>query len=115
MLVAAAGYGKTTLAEQWARDDGRRTAWFRARRSAIDVAVLARGLSAAARELIPGAGLRLEERLAVTQDPEREAVVLAEILASDLRQWPRDGWIVIDDYQHVCGSDGRGDGFAAGF
>ncbi len=102
MLVAPAGYGKTILAEQWAEVPGRRSSWFRARRSAIDVAVLARGLSAAAREIVPDAGRRLEERLAVTQDPEREAVVLAEILTSDLAEWPSDGWIVIDDYHHVC-------------
>lgn len=104
MLVAPAGYGKTTLAEQWAQAGARQVAWFRARRSAIDVAVLARGLSAASREIVPGAGRRLEERLAVTQDPAREAVVLAEILASDLGEWPSDAWIVIDDYQFVSRS-----------
>ena len=43
MLVAAAGYGKTILSEQWAGQEGRRAAWYRARRSAIDVAVLATG------------------------------------------------------------------------
>ena len=109
-LVAAAGYGKTILAEQWAQGEGRRIAWFRARRSAIDVAVLARGVSAAAHEIVPGAGRRLEERLAVTQDPEREAVVLAEILSTDLCDWPADGWIVIDDYQHV-GASAAGEAF----
>jgi DNA-binding NarL/FixJ family response regulator len=77
-------------------------AWYRARRSAIDVAVLARGLSAAAAELVPGAGRRLEERLAATQDPAREAAVLAEILADDLEGWSEDAWIVIDDYHQVA-------------
>jgi DNA-binding NarL/FixJ family response regulator len=104
MLVAAAGYGKTILAEQWAERDGRRVAWYRARRSAIDVAVLARGLSAAASDILPGAGRRLEERLAATQDPGREAVVLAEILSADLVDWPDDAWIIVDDYQHVSAS-----------
>jgi ATP/maltotriose-dependent transcriptional regulator MalT len=101
-LVAAAGYGKTILAEQWAARDVQRVAWYRARRSAIDVAVLARGLSAAAGELVPGAGRRLEERLAATQDPAREAGVLAEILADDLVDWPDDAWIALDDYHHVA-------------
>jgi DNA-binding CsgD family transcriptional regulator len=104
MLVAAAGYGKTILAEQWAAQDGRRAAWYRSRRSAIDVAVLARGLSAASAELVPGAGRRLEERLAATQDPAREAVVLAEILADDLLEWPDDAWVVLDDYHYVAAS-----------
>jgi ATP/maltotriose-dependent transcriptional regulator MalT len=103
-LVAAAGYGKTILAEQWSAQDDRRSAWFRARRSSIDVAVLARGLSAAAAEIVPGAGRRLEERLAATQDPAREAGVLAEILAGDLLDWPDDAWIVLDDYHHVATS-----------
>ncbi len=103
-LVAAAGYGKTILAEQWTVQDGRRAAWYRARRSAIDVAVLARGLSAAAAQILPGAGRRLEERLAATQDPAREAGVLAEILADDLLEWPDDAWIVLDDYHHVATS-----------
>ena len=104
MLVAAAGYGKTILAEQWAGQEGRRAAWYRARRSAIDVAVLARGLSAASAQILPGAGSRLEERLAATQDPAREAGVLAEILADDLLEWPEDAWIVLDDYHHVAAS-----------
>ena len=30
MLVAPAGYGKTTLAEQWVAREGRRAAWFTA-------------------------------------------------------------------------------------
>jgi ATP/maltotriose-dependent transcriptional regulator MalT len=102
MLVGAAGYGKTILAEQWAAREGRRVAWYRARRSAIDVAVLARGLTAAASEILPGAGRRLEERLAATQDPGREAVVLAEILSDDLADWPDDAWIAVDDYQNVA-------------
>ena len=40
-LVAPSGYGKTTLAEQWASTDGRVAAWYRARRSAADVSVVA--------------------------------------------------------------------------
>ena len=46
------------------------------------------------------------ERLSVTDDPEREAVLLAEMLAEDLDDWPDDGWIVIDDYQHLAVSEG---------
>ena len=46
MLVAPAGYGKTTLAEQWVAREGRQGAWFTARRSSTDVAALALGLRA---------------------------------------------------------------------
>ena len=101
-LVAAAGYGKTTLAEQWAPRDERRIGWFRARRSAADVAVTARALVTACDGVVDGAGRRLLERLAVTQDPERETTLLAEMLAEDLHEWPADGWVVIDDYQYIA-------------
>ena len=102
MLVAGSGYGKTILAEQWAARDSVTVGWFRARHSAADVAVVARALVTAAEAVIPGAGRRLLERLSVTQDPERESSVLAEMLAEDLTEWPDHGWIVIDDYQHLA-------------
>ena len=101
-LVAGSGYGKTILVEQWAPRDGRAVGWFHARRSAADVAVVARALVSAADAILPAAGRRLLERLAVTQDPEREATLLAEMLAEDLGDWPAHGWIVIDDYQHLA-------------
>jgi ATP/maltotriose-dependent transcriptional regulator MalT len=102
LVIAGSGYGKTTLLEQWAPRDGRQVGWFRARQSAADVAVVARALVAAAHAVLPGSGRRLLERLSVTQDPEREVTLLAEMLAEDLSGWPTDGWIVIDDYQHVA-------------
>ena len=42
------------------------------------------------------------ERLTVTEDPEREATLLAEMLAEDLQDWPERAWIAIDDYQHLA-------------
>ena len=78
--MAGSGNGKTTLAEQWAPRDGRIVGWYRARRSAADVAVVARELAGATDAVVPGAGRRLLER-SVTADPEREATLLAEMLA----------------------------------
>jgi DNA-binding CsgD family transcriptional regulator len=105
MVVAGPGYGKTTLVEHWAEARKRRTvAWFRTRRSAADVTVVARALVAAADTVVPGAGRRLLQRLAVTDDPEREAILLAEMLAEDLVEWPARGWIVIDGYEHLAAS-----------
>ena len=57
MLVAGAGYGKTTLAEQWARDHN--VAWVRARRSSADVAVLARQMAAAGAHVVEGSDRRI--------------------------------------------------------
>lgn len=105
LLVAGSGYGKTVLLEQWAPREGRVVGWFRARRSAADVAVVARGLAAAAAAVLPGAGSRMLGRLAITQDPEREATLLAEMLAEDLLAWPDEGLLAIDDYQHVAESE----------
>ena len=42
MLVAPAGYGKTTLARQWL--EGKTSAWYTATPAAVDVAALAAGL-----------------------------------------------------------------------
>ena len=100
MLVAAPGYGKTTLAEQWAAQE-RRVAWIRARRSSADVAVLARQMAAAGAEIMPGCDRRLCERLNATADPADELCVLVDLLSEDLALWPEDAWIAVDDYQHI--------------
>ena len=42
------------------------------------------------------------KRLAVTADPERESGLLAEMLAEDLQNWPKDAWLAIDGYEHVA-------------
>src|SRR5687768_225929 len=100
MLVAPAGYGKTTLARQWL--EGKRATWYTGTPSSIDVAVLAAGLKAAAAEVVPGAGDALIDRIRVTGKPEDEADLLAGMLADDLNDWPADAWLVFDDY-HVVG------------
>ena len=100
MLVAGPGYGKTTLAEQWAAQ-GRRVAWIRARRSSADVAVLARQMAAAGADILPGCDRRLCERLNATTDPADELGVLVDLLSEDLAAWPDDAWIIVDDYHHI--------------
>src|SRR4029079_5661610 len=54
LLVAPAGYGKTTLARQWLRD--RRHAWYQATPASSDVAALALGLAATGESVLPGIG-----------------------------------------------------------
>jgi DNA-binding CsgD family transcriptional regulator len=96
LLVAPAGYGKTTLAQEWL--DDKRSAWYRASTASADVAALAVGLATTAAEIVPGAGDRMRQRLRATDRPEEEARILAEMLAEDLGDWPSDSWLVIDDY-----------------
>jgi ATP/maltotriose-dependent transcriptional regulator MalT len=96
LLVAPAGYGKTTLAHEWL--DERQAAWYRCGPASADVAALAVGLATATSEVVPGAGDRMRQRLRATDRPEEDAKVLAEMLAEDLAEWPDEAWLVIDDY-----------------
>ena len=103
-LVAPAGYGKTTLAEQWVARDGRRGAWFKARSASTDVAALALGLARAASELVPGCDERLREHLRAVPNPGERVDVLAEILGEELAGWQPTDWLVLDEYQELVGA-----------
>ena len=100
-LVAPAGYGKTTLAEQWVGKETRRGAWFTARRSSTDVAALALGLARAATKIVPECDARLREHLRALPAPAEHVDVLAELLGEDLAAWPADAWLVLDEYQEI--------------
>ena len=102
MLVAPAGYGKTTLARQWL--EGKRAVWYTATPASVDVAALAAGLQQTAAHVAPGAGAALLERLPVTRRAEDEADLLASMLAQDLSSWPGDSWLVLDDYHILAGT-----------
>jgi LuxR family maltose regulon positive regulatory protein len=104
LLVAPAGYGKTTLARQWLADGARRAVWFTATAASADVAVLGSGL---ARAVSSGLGIQCErivQRLRGSSSPNTEAWALGGILAEDLRDWPHNAWLVLDDYQGVAAS-----------
>ena len=101
MLVAPAGYGKTTLARQWL--EGKTAAWYTGTPASTDVAALAAGIRSAVAALVPGSGTALMERLPVTARPEEEAHILAGMLAGDLVGWPTDAWLVFDDYHVIAG------------
>ncbi len=104
LLVAPAGYGKTTLAREWLADKPH--AWYRGSTASADVAALALGLAKAASSVLPNAGERLGARLRVSKAPNEEAGRLADLLAEDLTAWPINAVLAIDDYQFVCDSVG---------
>ena len=103
-LVAPAGYGKTTLAEQWVARDGRRGAWFKARSASTDVAALALGMARAASDLVPGCDERLRAHLRAVPNPGERVDVLAEILGEELEGWQPTDWLVLDEYQELVGA-----------
>ena len=83
MLVAAPGFGKTILAEQWAAGE-RRVAWVRARRRR-PMSRCSRGeMAAAGAEIIPGCDRRLCERLNATADPTASSTCSIDLLSEDL-------------------------------
>jgi len=102
MLIAPAGYGKTTLAEQWVARDGRRAAWFTARSSATDVAALALGVAQSATAIVEDCDVRLRAHMRALPAPAENVETLAEILGEDLGEWPSDTWLVVDDYHEVA-------------
>src|SRR3990170_4667089 len=78
MLVAPAGYGKTTLAEQWVARDGRRAAWYTARSSATDVAALALGVAQSATAIVDDCDVRLRAHMRALPAAAENVETLAE-------------------------------------
>jgi RNA polymerase sigma factor (sigma-70 family) len=102
MLVAAAGYGKTTLARQWLEDKPH--AWYRMTSASSDVAALVLGLGRALAHPANEQLTLLRERLRATREPEEEVPRLIDLFATSFEDELRSGWIVLDDYQAVVGS-----------
>lgn len=104
LLVAPAGYGKTTLAAEWL-SSGKRSVWYRTDGSAADVIALAASLAGAIGEIIPGAGDRLLEHIRVSARHALDAATLADMLVEDVLTWPDDAWLVVDDYQRLSAAN----------
>src|SRR6266516_6562621 len=102
MLVAAAGYGKTTLARQWVEDKPH--AWYSITSASSDVAALVLGLARALADPANQQLTLLRERLRATREPEREVPRLIELFAGSFDNELQNGWIVLDDYQALAGS-----------
>ena len=99
MLIAPAGYGKTTLARQWLAT--RKHAWYQAGAASSDIAALALGIAESATRICPGAGHRLREWLPTSGGPHDDVNAIIELLSSDLGTWHDDAWFVIDDYDSI--------------
>jgi DNA-binding CsgD family transcriptional regulator/tetratricopeptide (TPR) repeat protein len=99
LIVAPAGYGKTTLIREWFALKGLPNGWFTASDAAIDIAALVVGLSRAASSVLPTTDSKIRQSLEATRESAPDAGVLFDLLAADLEDWPEQAWLVIDDYQ----------------
>jgi ATP/maltotriose-dependent transcriptional regulator MalT len=109
ILVAPAGYGKTTLAQQWL---GQRShGWYRATSSSSDVAAFSLGVAKAVDPVIPGAGRAVAEVLAGIAQPDQQPLTLADALVASIGEWPQEAWLGIDDY-HLAAYSNAVDVFA---
>lgn len=102
LLTAPAGYGKTTLARQWMADKPH--VYYECGVESSDAAALAVGLAGAARASSPNAADRVASLVRVHAAVDHAR--LAAFLANELREWPVDQWLVIDDYHLVNASQG---------
>ncbi len=104
LLVAPAGYGKTTLARQWLESREIEHAWYSVGSEGADVAAVATQIAKAFDCFVPGAGERMLIRLSVSPSPEADVDILAELLLGELEDWPENAWFVLDDYQELASS-----------
>src|SRR5919198_4927698 len=94
LLVAPAGYGKTTLAREWCEARAGPTAWYQAGTSAADVAALAADLSYAVETIVPSAGQALRVHLRAQDGRELDLQRLGRLVGGQLREWPTNAVLV---------------------
>lgn len=104
LLIAPAGYGKTTLARQWFGTGERQVVWYRATQASADVAALAAGIARALATVVPGVADRLRELIRSSAAPARDVDEFTEAFLEELSAFPDGGWLVLDDYHFLVGS-----------
>jgi len=100
LLLAPAGYGKTTLAQQWTRKQ-ERIAWYAGGRGMMDVAGLSVGIAEVLANMGDAARLDILERVRILAARGHGARGLAKAVSGGA---PGADWLlVVDDYHHAHG------------
>jgi len=99
LLLAPAGYGKTTLARQWVKTLSG-AIWVSATPAHRDVVTLAEDLAAGVDALGGNASKFIREYLSAQSNPQRSARGVAAALADQINEQGVQ-WIVIDDYHEL--------------
>jgi len=97
MLVAPAGYGKTTLARQWLRS--RQAVWLDLGANCADAAGCATALAAALEASAPEVRERVRALLRAPEHRALQPTVLAEAVKPASNRLPQGLVLVVDDYQ----------------
>lgn len=103
LIVAPAGYGKTTLARQWARTLSG-VVWVSCTPSHRDVVTFSEDVAAGIDALGGTASRFIGEYVRARSNPQRAARDIALVLAERINESPVQ-WLVIDDYQQLLQSD----------
>ncbi|MCI0184764.1 BTAD domain-containing putative transcriptional regulator [Sulfoacidibacillus ferrooxidans] len=102
LASAQAGYGKTTMLSQWARQCGIHVAWVSLDQQDNDWIQFWSNIIASIREKVPGFGTQVEARL--EKGPSATSLssepAIKELL-NELNQWSGEMAIVLDDYHFI--------------
>ena len=104
LIAAPAGYGKTTLAAQWAAQLGRPVAWLALDEAEADPARFFAYLIAALQTVEPGLGqaaLSLAGPAATLPGADGWAAGPMTVLINELAELPAPVLCVLDDYHHI--------------
>jgi LuxR family maltose regulon positive regulatory protein len=104
LLVAPAGYGKTTLAREWLAQGPSGSVWYSASPASTDVAALTAGIAAALSD-DSTAVERVRHWLRHARSPEDEIENIVSMLLHPDARDENPSRVVIDDYQQLIGAD----------